>query len=388
MIPAPLDTVLSEHLEQLLVEARSEDRTIEYKLALPGNAESERVPWLLKPVCSFANTEGGDLLFGVRAQDGIPKALIGVDIPNLDQLKLTFEHLLQAGIEPQVRAVGIKSVPLPNGRSVLIVRVSKSWISPHRLKVNARFYARSNAGAYELDVPQLKRAFLLSQTIADRIREFRADRIANAAGTGTPVVLKNGLRLLLHVLPLASFTAQLMLPVTQYADLYERLIPAGAGNIDYHLNLDGLVVASGTEANGFRAYTQLFRSGVLEFMRVYGPQGDQLYVPSGEYEQLLMRNLSNGLGVLRDLGFGPPVFLTLSLVNARGYRLGVGQHTRFYVSEPRPFERDVMVPDVELTSLVVDAASVLRTLFDYVWNAAGYRGSLNYDENGNWHVNP
>lgn len=118
----------------LISEARSEDRTIEYKLTLPSSAESERVSRLLKPVCSFANTDGGDLVFGLRANQGVPTTLEGIDIDNIDQTKLSFEHIIQSGIEPQIRGVQIRDIKLDNGKFVVVVRVPKSWIVPHRVK--------------------------------------------------------------------------------------------------------------------------------------------------------------------------------------------------------------------------------------------------------------
>jgi hypothetical protein len=302
MIPSPLLTL--RDVEELLIEGRTEDRTIEYKLSLPGNAETEKVPWFLKPVCSFANTDGGDLLFGVKAEDGVPKEVVGVDIVNVDQVKLTLEHFLQNSIEPQVRGIGIREVRLSNGKHVLIVRVPRSWTSPHRVKTNARFYARNNAGAYELDIPQIRQAFLLSATVADRIQSFRVNRIAAIAGASGPVPFKEGLRLILHVLPLSSFTSAEALPVSQYEELWKRLVPPVGGNTDYHFNLDGIVVATTTRDDaGFVAYSQFFRSGVIEFVRIYESRGEDRYVPSIEFEKTMIQNLENGLAVIRDLAF-------------------------------------------------------------------------------------
>lgn len=388
MIPNALNDITIQDINQLIAESRTEDRTIEYKQIVPGNADSEKIPLLLKPVCSFANTDGGDLIFGVRAQDGIPQEIVGIDIANLDQLKLTIEHVLQSGIEPQLRGVGIKEIPISDNKYVLVVRVPKSWISPHRVKNNARFYARNSAGGYELDVPQIKQSFYFSETIAERIRAFRADRIATVSSNAPPVPLQEGVRLMLHILPLVSFASPSMFSVSQYENLWQRISPPGSGSIDYHLNFDGIVVSSGTEANGFRAYSQLFRSGILEFVRNYEPHGQQKYIPSAEYEQTLMHNFKNGLSVLRELGVSQPMWVNLTIVGAKGFRLGVGQNTRFFNNEPRPFDRDVLaIPDLEIDTFEVNVASILKPLFDFVWNAGGYRGSLNYDENGLWKGN-
>lgn len=65
MIPVSFDNIDQAVLQRLVDQQRSEDHSIEYKERLPGNADSEKVPWLLKPVCSFANSEGGDLVLGV-----------------------------------------------------------------------------------------------------------------------------------------------------------------------------------------------------------------------------------------------------------------------------------------------------------------------------------
>ncbi|HHT53507.1 MAG TPA: ATP-binding protein [Clostridiales bacterium] len=38
-----------------------------------------------KDVCSFANTEGGYLIIGIREDKGKPQEIIGIDISNDDQ---------------------------------------------------------------------------------------------------------------------------------------------------------------------------------------------------------------------------------------------------------------------------------------------------------------
>ena len=178
MIPKSIDEISSADLDALIAEGRSEDRTIEYKLTLPNNADGEKIPRLLKPVCSFANTDGGDLIFGVRENAGIPEQIDGMAIQNFDQTKLAIEHMIQNGIEPQIRGVHIKEVRLPNENHVLVLRVPKSWISPHRVKSNSKFYARNSLGSYELDVPQLRQAVLVGDSLEKRLRDFRADLLA------------------------------------------------------------------------------------------------------------------------------------------------------------------------------------------------------------------
>ena len=163
---------------------------------------------------------------------------------------------------------------------------------------------------------------------------------------------RNGLRIILHLIPLSAFASHQRLPVQDYRDLHLQLWPvAGGKTVDYHLNFDGLVVASGTNRNVFHAYTQFFRSGVLEFVRVY-EAGDEKYLPSASYEKELLKSYSAGIDALKKLFIHRPLIVIVTLANAKGYRLGIGSIAHLFTSEPIPFDRDVMlIPDVEIESL-------------------------------------
>jgi hypothetical protein len=385
VIQKRLEEITITDLNALISEGRAEDRTIEYKLTLPSSAESEKVSRLLKPICSFANTDGGDLIFGFHANHGVPDALEGVAIDNIDQEKLRLEHMMQNGIETQIRGVHIQDILLDNGKYILVVRVPKSWIAPHRVKGNARFYARNSAGTYELDIPQIRQAFLLSDTLSKRIGEFRADRIANIVGDGAPVRLQEGLRIILHLVPITAFASYQQLAVQDYSDLYKSLLPATRGNFaSFHLNFDGLVVYGGKDKNVSLSYIQLFRSGIIEFVHVYEASDGEKYIPSWRHEDELLKNYSTGIDVLRKVKIDPPLIVFLTLANAKGYRLTLGQMEQYRLSDPIPFDRDVMlIPDVQVESFDQRDIDVLRPLFDIVWNAGGYERSLNFDENNN-----
>jgi hypothetical protein len=385
VIPKQLDQITKSDLDDLIDEGRNEDRTIEYKLTFPNNAESEKVTGFLKPVCSFANTDGGDVLYGVQAKHGIPTALTGITIDNIDQQKLSIEHMIQSGIEPQVRGVHIREVPLDNGSHILVLRVPKSWIGPHRIKNNSKFYARNSAGSYELDIPQIRQAFLLTDTLAERIRDFRAERISATLGNGTPVALSDGVRIILHLIPLSAVANLQQISVLEYGELWTILTPSMAGSIDYRLNFDGLVVMSGIAKNGYRAYSQLFRNGIIEFVRVYEDNNGKKYIPSGAYELELLQHYKAGVSAMQKLRIEPPFIVLLTLAGAKGYQLGVDQMTKFFKNEPIPFDRNILaIPDTQVESFAQSEIEVLKPMFDVIWNAAGYEESLNFNKVNQW----
>ena len=71
MIPKPINKIGLEDLRALIDGEVAESKTLEYKREMPGRGDPIL---LLAAVSSFANTSGGDLLIGVEAAEGIPKA--------------------------------------------------------------------------------------------------------------------------------------------------------------------------------------------------------------------------------------------------------------------------------------------------------------------------
>ncbi len=170
-----------EDLQVLVDNSVLESKTIEYKQSLPSNSESDKKEFLAD-VSSFANASGGDLIFGIIAdkKTGTPKSLEGLIIENIDQEILRLENMIRGGIEPRMPSVSTEPIKLSNSKFALIIRTPKSWICPHRVTFGGhdKFYSRSSNGKYPLDVGELRVAFNLSETITEKIRNFRQDRIS------------------------------------------------------------------------------------------------------------------------------------------------------------------------------------------------------------------
>src|SRR6266536_3047160 len=96
----PLDLVNEADLQALVDNKVREIKTIEYKRALPGNADAEKQEFLYD-VSSFANASGGDLIFGVTEIDGVASKVSGLDLGTVDQDILRLENIIRDGIEPR-----------------------------------------------------------------------------------------------------------------------------------------------------------------------------------------------------------------------------------------------------------------------------------------------
>jgi len=73
----------------------------------------------------------------------------------------------------------------------------------------AGFCAEGEGAAFVRDgriaLNELRSTFLLSDSMGDRIRTFRVDRVARIKSGETPLPLRNGPKLAVHILPLSAF---------------------------------------------------------------------------------------------------------------------------------------------------------------------------------------
>ena len=383
MIGERINDVDVETLRVLVADRVGEGKTLEYKREMPAGGDRERVRFL-KAVSAFANTAGGDLLLGVEAVDGVPTALPGLDLDSPDGETLRLENMIREGLEPRIPRVDIRPVKVAAHRHVLVVRITRSWIAPHRVRKNREFYARNSAGTYPLDVGELCTAFTMSESLAARIRDFRTDRLARIHGRETPVALDTGGCLVVHVLPLSAFTATAEIDIAAYEAGASRLSPMGASGWDLRINLDGLVTWSGPPERASRAYAQTFRTGAAEWVRVLRGRDERMVLPSAAYERDIMRCLADYLGFAAGFDIEPPYYVFLSFVGVRGCQLAGPRDIRWPEERLMLREDMLIVPEVVVDTCDVEPARVLRPAFDRVWNAFGFVRSFNYDEEGQW----
>ena len=382
MIEKQLSDVGAGDLDALISAQAHEGRTIEYKSALPGGKDDDKREFLAD-ASSFANTIGGDLLYGVAETGGVPTKITGLGETNLDAERQRLDSILATGLDPRIRHL-THIVDHPNGK-VLLLRIDASWIGPHRVvfRGHDKFYARNSTGKYPLDVTELRDAFLRTSAAGERIREFRDTRLLEVAADRTPVPLSTGTRILVHLIPLQAFITRQQLNVSKYYHAAHAFRPMGQSGWTQRINVDGVVTYDGG-MSPFRQYTQLFRHGVIEAADAFlanNPRAPK-QLSSAVFEERILASVGEYLKILRDLGVAPPVYAFISMIGAKGITLYVSDFVAV-MSERQEVDRDALIlPEVTFLSFDDDVAQTLKPAFDMVWNAFGFEGSRNYDATG------
>jgi Putative DNA-binding domain len=277
VIPKPISDIQRSDIDGLVTNQVHEMKTLDFKRNLPGTADSDKVRFLAN-VASFANTSGGDLVFGVEESGGIAVNALGVTCSDTDKEVLRLEQLIRTGLEPRLPRIDIRSVSVGPGREVIVVRIPHSLAGPHRVSFNSKFYGRNSAGRYELDVSELRAAFTGFDTLGEKIHRFRVDRVIKIADGETPVSLQAGPTMALHLIPLSAFTTRRFIDISANERVWITFAPlfSSSTGFNYRINFEGWVnfdghmdFGAGTNAKPSHSYVQLYRSGIVESVVVF-----------------------------------------------------------------------------------------------------------------------
>ncbi|ACA55039.1 helix-turn-helix domain-containing protein [Clostridium botulinum] len=385
-----IDEITQKDLEDLIENGVMEGKTIEYKRELNCSKDSDKKEFLAD-VSSFANAAGGYLIFGIEEdrETGLPKSLCGLEIDNIDEEIRKIESVIRGGISPKLPKLETKYIELDNNNIVLIIKVGRSWLSPHRIVFKGcdKFFSRNTNSKYSLDVEELRTAFNLSSTITDKIRLFVQERISKLNINETPIPYKSDVKLIMHLIPFESFANNNLLHVKDFKNEVMKLRPIYSNGWNHKINFDGHLLYDSDDNRLSSSFVQCYRNGIVEYVNSsMFPSPEPMYkiIPSVLYEQELIETLDSTLKYFKSINIECPIFLFLSFVNIRDYEMAVDK--RFWFGHKKyTMDRDILItPELIINDYNVDTKIILRPVFDSIWNACGLSESLNYDENNNF----
>jgi hypothetical protein len=382
MLNKRFDLIEKTDIDELISNEEPESRNLDYKQELPGGKDEDKKEFLAD-VSSFANAAGGHILYGISEKrdegkpTGIPEIADGLSI-NADTEIKRLESLIRDGIDPRLTGCHIREITgFPKG-PVILVHIPKSWMPPHMvtIKGSSRFFSRTSKGKYPLDIMEIRSAVMLSESLADKVRQFRDSRLAKIIAEETPVQLFPYGKIIMHVFPISALDLTMQIDVKSI-DI-GQLQPLGEGGWNNRFNFDGLLTyRCNRDSSDCDAYLQLFRNGAIETVDSHMLGDVEKWgktIPT-TFEKRLISSLKNYLKFEQRLGFEPPIFVMISFTGVKDYAFH-GGHTKI--------DRDSLIlPDILVEDYNLEPSLLLRPAFDTVWQSTGRDGSPNY-EGGNW----
>lgn len=392
MIYKKLESITIGDLQNLIENEVGEGKTIEYKSILKIDSGDERKEFLAD-ITSFANTDGGDIIFGIKENSSshLPVEINGIEVKNEDELLRQIESILRDSVSPRIPDVDFKLINVDAGKCVLIIRVGASLLLPHRIiyKGYDKFFSRNAKGKYPMDVSELRAAFTMSHSLEQEIENYKKERLASIRQNQYKELEESKPIFVFYSIPLSAFRSSHLFEMKTLINISKELnLPAFSERLARSITIDGIKF-SGTNpdfySNAAIAYYKT--NGIVEQATTDFLHPKDFYGPDNpRYNMITINALLASLVDLVDglkkyyikLDITLPLLLSCAFINAKDYSFETFFPSRVN-HQPKMDRNLAMTPDVYLEDLTVDTGTILRPMLDSIWNAFGYESCEAYD---------
>lgn len=374
MIPAGFDTIDEAVLVALIQGAVAEGRTLEFKRQLPGGSNDDKKEFLAD-VTAMANSQGGDLVYGLDEANGVASTLPGL-LDDRDMALNRLESLLRDGVEPRLTGARLGWVSLASGAGAVVIRVPPSPAAPHRITLNnsGKFFARNSGGKYEMDTHELRQAFSASEALPERLRALHSEAVLSATtGVNLPFRIHDEPMAVVSIIPYGVLRETRDFEVTPET----ALAPIRATDLEPLHLIEGVLLHSplnaggpeGSNFNSVRSYALTHRRGRIDIAWTIGGTRDfggisptQLVWPD-RFEDGLKEAVVHGIPRLRQIGVEGPWLIAASVSGLADHHLITGRGL---------FSDAAWRDGAMLGELLIDQPSVdLTPLLNAFWLAFG-----------------
>ena len=351
-----IDDIGLEDIKMLISQEIIEDKCLEYKEGMD-NGEKDKI---LKTICGFSNANGGLFIYGLKEEDGKPVSINGISLDNTswDDKKRTVLSWIETNIEPKVY-LDIKPVELENNNILILIKVPKSWTSPHCVKsnngVNRSFYIRRDGSTTPMEFQEIEMMFNSKNMVMDKINEFRDKRINKFASEN-----KDKFKVIFHVIPLDSFLKD-DININEAANILQNKNTIGG---IYKYNFEGIYYPYNLYFN------QLFRNGIFEMK--YESETDNEHIALNVHQEDFVKATKEIFDIYHELGIFSPIVLFISLTNIVNHPLAKS-NMFLRLRDDYDKERNILNPNSVLIENEEQIEDTIHNLFIPLWNHYGFR---------------
>src|SRR5450759_2670476 len=101
LLAKKIEDIDESDIDSLVALQIPESIVINYKRELISGSDKDRYEFLAD-ISSFANTNGGELIFGISESNGKPTEIGGINAENIDQDILRLEQIIRTGSRPTI----------------------------------------------------------------------------------------------------------------------------------------------------------------------------------------------------------------------------------------------------------------------------------------------
>src|SRR5262249_16050781 len=131
--------------ERLKNDDIQESRTLDYKDAAALGKSSQQRSELCKDVSAFANSAGGQIIYGIQEKGHHPARVQDDDAVNpADISREWIEHVIDSDVQPRIQNLRIQPIDVAPGRVAYVITIPQATSNaPHQAPDN-KYYYRQN----------------------------------------------------------------------------------------------------------------------------------------------------------------------------------------------------------------------------------------------------
>lgn len=383
MLPVDARKITKADLQKLIDNQVFEDKELEYKdySFAEGKLPDKQRDKFMKEIAAFANTNGGTIIVGIQeGEDRQPTLLSGthMSLDEFDNWLSSFRQLMLSRIRPHLHGVECIPVVLDDNNVAIVISVPKSFARPHSFWDGNKdeFFMRYANGIMYMDIDDLRKEFLRSYGLQDKIREFRRNRISLILANECVGNLGNDAKIVFHIIPEWSFE----LGNTINFSLLDRntsVHPLSGSSWNSRYNADGYCIFGSDYSTGaINTYTQFFHSGIIEAteIRLVSKYKKKTVYDWQAFQSAIIEKLIDYGHILEELRVPKPWYISASILNAKGYI------AESHWIDSMPLERDIINSLDGMCTEDISLESSLRPVFDSLSNAFGFSGSSHFQQ--------
>ncbi len=222
-----------------------------------------------------------------------------------------------------------------------------------------------------------------------RIDEFIQERYTLIAKNKTYLIKDAKTKTVVHLIPENAFKIKSSFDLSKINDR-KYLKPIHCiKSIFPNYNIDGLRYLCGVNETNIESYTQIYKNGIIEAVsgtlilpRRYVSTGKIiLWLNISHFEGELIRAVIRYKNALEQLRVKLPLYISVKLFDIKDYFISTS--TRGFDEPSRTIEQNtIRLGEIILDKYEKTISTLMRPLFDTLWNAFGFPHSSSYDEDG------
>ena len=362
-------------LQELIDNQVFEDRELEYKdySFTGGKLQDKQKDKFMKEIAAFANTNGGIIIIGMQEDENrLPTKLcgVGMGLGDFDNWLSSFKQLVLSRIRPHLHGVNCVPVEIKDDNIAIVVSVPKSYARPHSFWDGNKdeFFMRHVNGIMYMDIDDLRKEFLYTNGLQDKIKDFKRDRISLILANECVGNLGNLAKLVIHIIPEWSFELGNVVELRQF-EWNRSIRPLSGSGWDHRYNADGYCIFASDSSTGLiKTYLQFFRSGIIEATEIRCISGyhDKVVYDWKKLQQGFMPIIADYGKLLDELKIPKPWHISATLLNAKGYVTDTGWGTSL------PVERNIVNSLEGVCTEEIPLQTALGQVFQSISNAFGF----------------